>query len=199
MLDLSEKIAAGVCGLFVVVTLVAYLWLGVPSTTPGVFVPGVQEAPRSTTKTASAAERGPSPEDLALLDKLSQQNPLTPKNQPLERKQLTVPRELFDRVSDRANWLEELQNYNRVELKGKTGNSRLRVQGISEGSLLEKLGLEDNDTIELLDGQIVEFREAAATQYNSMWNAALKKLREGQSISVTVTRKNRPVHLEFKL
>jgi hypothetical protein len=84
-------------------------------------------------------------------------------------------------------------------VKTADGNTRLQIFNIQQNSYLQKFGFKDNDVVELLDGQIVQFDQASTTQLYGIWDAAREKLRAGGTVSVTVTRDNRPQHINFRL
>lgn len=197
MIDLAEKISAGFAGALVLLTLVVYVFYGVPSTTSTIFVPDVVEARNNP---APAGEKSNQPaanvaEDQKIYAKLRKQGVRVRQGTPLDRKNFTVPRDSFEYISSEANWLPELKKLQSHRIK----DTRLKIHGIQPNSLVKKLGLKENDVIELIDGEIIEFNEQSATRYKSLFDNAKKKLRNGEEISITVTRNNRPVHLQFKL
>ncbi|HVR74817.1 MAG TPA: hypothetical protein VMT52_10815, partial [Planctomycetota bacterium] len=107
---------------------------------------------------------------------------------------------LYTRVSAEANWAQELNKLKSERKKSPNGKeARLKLYNIEEDSMVRKLGFEENDVIELLDGEIVDFNEQSVYRYREMWKSSLKKLENGEGISVTVTRNGRPIHLQFKL
>jgi len=200
MLDLAEKIVAGVGGALIVITLGVYAFIGVPSATSAIFVPEVKEVAQAPPPPApNGAPQPVSPEDRAIIDKLREQGLRIADSQPLQKKMHLVPQETFEYISAEANWLPELKKIGRKDIGTSKGQTRTKLLSIPQDSTLKKLGFQENDIVELIDGQIIEFNEHSVTRYMELFRAAQKKLRQGQSISITVTRQNRPVHLEFKL
>ena len=106
-----------------------------------------------------------------------------------------MPQDLFEFISSEANLLPELKKLQSHTIKG----TRLKIHDIQSNSLIKKLGLQENDVIELIDGEIIEFNQQSAARYKSLFDTAQEKLRNGGEVSITVTRNNRPVHLQFKL
>jgi len=197
VLDLAEKIAAGFAGALVLGTLLVYALVGVPSATSRVFLPDVVEAPEEPARAGPKGEppASNSAEDKALIEKLLKQGVRVRQGTALRRIPYEVPQETFDYISKEANWLPELKKLQHRLLK----DTRLQLHDIQPSSLTKKLGLQENDVLELIDGEIIEFNEQSAVRYTNMFNKAKEKLRNGGEISITVTRNNRPVHLQFKL
>jgi hypothetical protein len=197
VLDLVEKITAGVAGALALVTLVVYLWYGVPSTTATIFVASVVEAREepAAPKPTPEQQATTSAEDEAIIENLRKQGVRVRPGTPLKKKPLTVPQDLFEFISSEANLLPELKKLQSHTIKG----TRLKIHDIQSNSLIKKLGLQENDVIELIDGEIIEFNQQSAARYKSLFDTAQEKLRNGGEVSITVTRNNRPVHLQFKL
>jgi len=199
MLDLAEKIVAGVCGFLVLLTLIGYARFAVPSTKSSEFLPAVEKVVEAPPKEGpKPPDQGPSPEEQAILEKLAQQRKPLP-GEKLTTEKMRVPEKTFEFISAEANWLPELKKAQSSVMQGSGKKSRLKIYDIQESSLLQKLGLKENDVVELIDGQIIEFNETSSTRYLDLFKAATNKLRQGQSVSVTVTRNGHPVNLEFKL
>ena len=204
MLDLIEKISNGISGLLVLLTTIAYGFVFffdlMPTTRSSIFIQEVHEIP-----VAPAAAGKPkstdavTPEDHALIDKLAEQGVKVPEGQGLKRVGLQVPKGTVDYLSAQGNLIPELDLAKSRQIKTKNGETRLKIYEFKPGSLLPKLGFKENDTVELVDGQILEFKATNAVKYTEALKSAIQKLRDGKSVSVTVTRNNQPVHLEFKL
>lgn len=200
MLELAEKIVSWVCLALVLVTGGWYFFAGTPSTTPSQFVPGVKEVtPRVPTNGKKGAEEPPPADEKTLVDELAKQGRKVLPGQRLQRKQNEVPEKLFEEISTEANWMRELNKAASDSLSVNGKATRKKIYNIDPDSLFAKLGFKENDVVELVDGQILEFDEGRTTEFFSKWKGALQKLRSGQSVSVTVTRNNQPLHLEFKL
>jgi hypothetical protein len=199
MIDLVEKIVAGACGLLLLLTFLAYVLIGVPSTSASEFLPATEKVDDAGPKgTPKAADQGPTPEETAILEKLAlQRKPLAGERLTTEKRR--VPEKTFEYISAQANWLPELNKAKSTPMAGSTKQSRCKIFDIQEGSLLQKLGIKENDVVELIEGQIIEFNDKSSTRYLDLFKGATKKLREGQPISVTITRNGRPVNLEFRL
>ena len=113
----------------------------------------------------------------------------------LRRESYSVPEPLFEEIAKPANYTKELKKA-KSQVINKT---RLKIHGIQSDSLFKQFGIQDNDIIELIDGEILEFDEGASTRYVSMWKDKLQSLRDGGAISLTISRGGVPMHLEFQL
>jgi len=204
LLDLAERITLGLCAIILLLTIAPYYFMGgMPSTTSFEFLQGVVSAEQPPAAKKSSAPEPPSPitpEDQALIDKLREQGaPGLVANQAVPKKQNTVPKQLLEYISAEANWLPELKQLKHTALGTKAGPTRIKIFDIQPDSLLKKCGLQENDIIELIDGEIVEFSESKSLAYRNMFRAKVEKLRKGEPLTVTVTRGNKPLHLVFKL
>ena len=198
-MDFLEKIVAGFGGLCLVTTAILYLLLQTPSPMPTEFVPGVLRV-TPTVESGSTTKTGPenAAEYDGILQKLRTQSPRI-RRRPIEPVEYAVPVELYEHVNKPANMTRELNKARHRILQTKNGQTRLQVHGIAEDSQLRKFGLEDNDIIELIDGEIVEFRQDTTTKLYDLWRGKLEKLRQGERVSLTISRGNVPMHLEFNL
>jgi hypothetical protein len=206
MIDIIEKTALGFCALCVLLMLGAYLWLPVPSTGSIYFLPPVTHVAAPAPEGGASGGSAPAPlsqedeeEERKILTVLrEQERPIVP-NQRIERYPYKVPPSLFEHVNNESNWTRELKTAKSKTLKTKNGETRLEITQIREDSLFRKFGFEESDVIEAIDGKILEFSEASTAEYYTLAHELLDKVRQGEEISVTVTRKNRPVHLQFRL
>lgn len=207
MLDLFEKISLGFAGLCGFLTLGLYLNLfsfiglptGIPPTTPAEFIGGVvEETPqppsRGGQRPSSSSGLSKEDEDQIRAQLLKQGRKV---NGPITVKKLTVQNDLYEHVSAEANWAGELQKAHSKPIGN--GDSRLKLFNMDSDSLFKKFGFREGDVIDLIDGEIVSFAESTTHPYYSRAKKLLASLRDGKSISVTVTRKGRPVHVQFSL
>jgi hypothetical protein len=202
MIDLFEKITVGVCALFFLVTAGVYFFFGLPSPKPLYSIPKVIERPVKSTAASRPATPGKvtpvDPEIQNIIKQLQQQERPVSAAQ-VEVKGYEVPQPLFEYLATEANVFGELKKAKSKVFTTKNGNTRLQVYDIREQSYLGKLGFQNDDIVELIDGQIVEFNESSSAKYYDLWSQAKRKLRQGEPVSVTVTRRGRPVHLKFQL
>jgi C-terminal processing protease CtpA/Prc len=112
---------------------------------------------------------------------------------------MPIPARSFEYFQHDANWTRELKNYSHAILPSPQGQTRLKITGVKEGTMLNKLGIEDGDVIELIDGQVVEFNQQSALKYRSMYRDALERMRRGEAVTITISRKGEPVNLIFGL
>lgn len=208
MLNVLEKVVVGVAIFCVIVTLMTYVVMeGPPSTAAKAFVGSVslvrdQDTPRPPPKPGETA--APAPEltqsDEEILSALRTQNPRAARRlKSVRRKTYKVPVDLFEEVSKTANWTKQLKTAKSKVARSSTGETRLEVYDIAPDSYLRNFDIRDHDIIELIDGEVVEFSEDSTATLYGIFQEKLDKLRDGDAISITVSRRGQPVHLEFKL
>ena len=204
MLNVLEKVTIGVAIFCGIVTLIPYMAMGTPSTRPTEFLPSVKLArPPAPSPVKPGGKPAPPPKiltqsDKAIIDALKTQNSRF-RGSTVDRKTYDVPVVLFEEVSKTANWMKQLKTARSQKLKTSNGMTRLKVYGIASDSYLRNFGIQDNDIIELIDGNVVEFSDDSSSALYGMFTEKLSTLRDGEAISITVSRGGRPVHLEFKL
>jgi hypothetical protein len=204
MLDLLEKIGFGLGGLCILLTLAFYTYVGPPSTESVEFISKVRkkaEAPPPAGSQGSAPGSQPqTQEEQEILKKLQEQASQIVQGQRLQVEEMEVLPDLFEHVNIEANWTQELKKAHSTVIPTKKGGpSRLKVHQIAENSLLKHFGIQENDVIELINGEVVQFSQTSSQELYRRAKTLLQSLRDGGSISVTVSRNNRPVHLKFAL
>ncbi|MBI4606352.1 MAG: hypothetical protein HY721_30675, partial [Planctomycetes bacterium] len=161
MLDITEKIAAGACGLLILLTIGWYAFWGIPTTTPTEAIPAARPRPPAPAPPGAANEverAKASAEDQAIIEKLAQQDVRVTLGQPLAKEDLQVDRLLLDHLKTEANWIPEINKLasRPIRVNGKKTDTRLKIFDIQPDSVAAKLGLQENDEILLLDAQIIE-------------------------------------------
>lgn len=209
MIDLFEKICAGFCGLVVIAVGASYVVFGLPSGKPGEFLPEAQSRELPSRKPPDRPnEPGEKPvaegpdywreDDQEIKEQLRKQG-VRVANAPVRRLAQTIPNALFEEIDNERNWTKELKKARSMILRSSQGQSRLKIEGMTANCKLRKLGLEDGDVVELVNGQILQFNDSSAMEYRRLAKDAIGELRQGGSVSVTVTRGGQPVHLIFSL
>lgn len=203
MLDLVEKIVMGVSSLLILATLAWYLLVGFPSTASIEFVRSVEDEPAPRAAAASPAAPGTpetpqpvTPQDQETIKKLAEQGVKVPAGQGILKERKKVPEDLLEFVSKEANYMPEIKRVRGTLLPG---NKRMKITEVPTNSLLKKFGIQKGDVVELIDGEIIEFSDTSTLAYHSLFKDKIKKVREGQPVSITVTRNNRPLQIFFKL
>jgi membrane-associated protease RseP (regulator of RpoE activity) len=202
LLDLVEKIVMGVASLLILGTVAFYFLFGFPSTTSIEFVPAVVDEPApaaAATPPTSGTPEAPqpvTPQDQETIQKLAEQGVKVPAGQGIVKERKNIPEDLLEFVSKEANFMPELKKLKRSILPG---GKRMKLTEIPQNSLLKKFGIQQGDVIELIDGEIIEFKDDQVLEYHQIFKEKIKKVREGQPISITVTRSNRPLQIIFKL
>lgn len=207
MIDLLERISMGLCGLVVVLVGAGYFLVGMRSSIPPellVEVPAY-DITQAVNQGTPAALPGVSPDRAQMLAQ-SVDMPKIRENLRkngvnagrIESTLKPIPPATYEYVRSEANWTPELRKYKSQLVPGST--SRLQItEGVNENTVLYKLGFRDGDVIELLDGESVEFSEQSMLRYREMFYDAVDRIQSGGSISVTVTRRGKPVNLLFTL
>jgi hypothetical protein len=202
MLDLLEKIGAGVCAFLVVATLAVYGYLKLPDAMPNAWRPRVREVTTAAPPKASTGPAVARPEVSdalkAIAAKLLEQDQRVDPAQ-IVVKQLEVDPKIIEEIGTEANLIPTLKQLKSTVLKTKNGDTRIQLREIRKDSVLDRVGLKDNDVVELIDGEILEFNDSSTNKYLSLWREKLERLRAGQPLSVTVTRGGRRMQLEYRL
>lgn len=210
MLDLIEKIAHGMCALVVVVVGGLYLWWGTPDTEPEELLPRSIESdiphPRSRGPDGDGPTAAATSPSKLLAEKRTIMTEVRKNNRSASgarfvHKYLQVQRPTFEYVRNEANWLRQLERIGREDLPpaDKGDFTRMKLTHMPENSLLRKLGLRTNDTIELIDGERLSIDDSSTVHYRARARELLDKLENGEAVTVTVTRNGQPLHLEFTL
>lgn len=211
MLDLFEKISAGVSMGAVGVLGLLYLIVPLPTNMPPEFrepvswTPTRQQSPR---RSLPLPQPPPRPKlevkpatgltDAEIKKKLMDQGVRTPAGK-LERLSGKVPQSLLEDIKVETNWMEELKLAKSRALRTPRGDRRLELEWIDTNSRLNALGFQNRDVIELIDGESIEYNEQSSTRYYRMFKEKIRKLENGESLSVTISRDGQPIHLEFSL
>jgi len=211
MLDLLEKISAIFCGVVALGVAVAYGFVGTKSATPSEFLPGVvlEDVPAPTAtagakggKSAPGPAKAPSAAQRQTDDKLKKllQKQGVKVSGPVPRKKAEIPASTFEFVQHPANWMKELKQYQSRIRRGVDGtHTRLELGGIGENSLLQKMGFQEGDVLELVDDQILEYGDESAMELRARAKDAMERLRRGDTIGVTISRGGKPTHIEFSV
>lgn len=101
----------------------------------------------------------------------------------------TVDRDLHERLSNFNDCVRELEFAKSVLQDDGT----LKVFDIEEGSLLEKIGLKNNDVLSRVDGLEIEF--SSIPRVKDTWKDSLARLESGNPIVVEITRNGARHHL----
>ncbi len=203
MLNILEKVQYIVSGLVILGSVGLYLWQGTETKGPDQIPPlkliktnRPAAPPRSGAKALPPAPTAA--EDRALLDRLVREQNV--KASSVERKNYEVDQETFRFVSREANWEPELNKAASELLKGADGHStRIQINKIDENSLFKKFGFEDNDIIEFIDGEKIDFEGSSMVDHVQRWKRLKDKIQKGGKVALTITRNGQPVQIEFKL
>ncbi len=193
-------------GLVVVVVIGLYFWQGPvrqsKAILPPVRIETVTSPPvvRPPQKGSSKAPK-PSvpPHDLQLLNRLAKEQSVRAKA--VQHATGKVSPKLVDYLKREGNYLPELDKAASELLPGSDGKmTRLKIHSIDSDSILtSKLGLQNNDIIEYIDGERIDFKGDSSMAHLQRKTRLMEKLENGGSISLTITRNGQPMEIEFKL
>lgn len=211
MISLFEKLQYVFSGLILLMVVLLYYLLGGLETQSKDLLPDMELIDRtSSTRVANADTRPSAASGASPRSPISRVEPKVVRN--LERQGLPrtvasnvtketrrVPEPTFRYISKPRNWVSELEKAASTPISGKDGEpSMLRIHDIESGSLFEKFGIQDGDTVALIDGEVPLFDASRSQDYVQTARRLLSKFEAGETISVTVLRGGKPVHLEFK-
>lgn len=161
----------------------------------GLLAPHWPETSHGQPTGGSAAAR----EESLLIQRLRRQGIQVEDGDTLSRQEWDLYPELVTYLRDSSNWLPELMKASSsIQPRGDGDPTRLLLERIEADSILWELGLQEGDLILLIDGEIPRFSAIAALDSIRKADALLTTLDRGESISVTVLRQDRPVHLVYQ-
>ena len=212
MIDKIEKICHGFCGLAILVVAGLYVWQPVPDTYPREFIPTsivsnvppkklmTPRDPKDPKTAALTQDKITGAKNLVIRElKKASVRPLSARD--LKMKYLQIPKPSFNFIKNEANWLPELKLAKSViKTNKKDGSKCLQLTEIKEDSLLRSVvGLENDDIIELINGERWDFSSEASLDYRNQALKMMEEIEGGGAISLTITRDNSPQHLTFSL
>ncbi|HIA26718.1 MAG TPA: hypothetical protein EYN79_01130 [Planctomycetes bacterium] len=100
---------------------------------------------------------------------------------------------LMDRLKNLTDCQQELSHASSRVRENTDGTISLEVFDITPGSLLERIGLRDNDSIEMVDGQRLDFNSLPAVL--SAWESGVDRLDGGGPIVIEINRRGQKVQL----
>ena len=114
------------------------------------------------------------------------------------------PKELYRQV-DRAVY-ERISNFSRAYSEIRHASSRPRTENgkvigleifdFDKSHTLSKLGFEEKDLIEVIDGQRIDYSESAA---RALFYSSREKMARGEPIIVDLKRNGKPLRLFFTI
>jgi len=185
MLGTLEKVLWGLSGLVLLSIAGGIVVVGLPSTTPPI-------AAESKPLTQEEVQARLSAEQKALLeaelrgfelDESGNPVPRSDGNRPATKSYYEVNDQLFRRLGNKNDCLAELE----FASSEPQADGSLKVFEIKEGSLLEKVGLKDNDILEGIGGKKVDFRNLS--ECHEVWRESLDRLHAGSPIVVEIKRR----------
>jgi len=209
MLSILEKVQYVFSGLVVAAVIAAYAVWG-SAGTPTQFqdpIKQIRPAPKVSIRPATpGAPTAPPPaapamqaEDRAILDRLAKEQKVAVGGRELTRQDYQVPQERIEYLKREPNYLAELDKAGHEKLPGADGKmTRLRLKNVDNDSLIKQFGIENNDVIEMIDGERIDFQGESLLNQKDRFNRLIEKIEKGGKISLTVTRGGQPMQIGFQ-
>ncbi len=106
-----------------------------------------------------------------------------------------VSRETLGRVSNLTDAINEMKRAGSTVIQNKDGTTSLKIHDFAPGSFLGKIGFKEQDIIELIDGEKIDFR--SHLQAKETFEVLREKMLGGEPIVVTVNRAGRSLQIAF--
>ncbi len=191
MLGILEKIVYGLTALALIVLVGGLVMYGLPSTTPSIAMESRIIDQNALDAKLNADQKNRLDVAIRGLDE-SDDGKLVPRedgNRAAKRTLYEVDEDLFDRLGNLNDCISELSfASSKVQEDG-----TLKVFDIQEGSLLQKVGLADNDILERVDGLKIDFGNVSGCR--DSWQKCLQRLEVGDPIVVEIRRNGARHHL----
>lgn len=184
-MSIFDKILWGVLILLVTLALVWGIVIGLPSSIPDV-------AMKSERISIEALRKDLTSEQNALLTEsltpAAQEGQTRPPRAP-QSEVFRINRPLMAKLANRTECQQELMNASSEPQE----DGSLRIFDIKAGCLLDKVGLQNEDRLKMVDGQPLDFTSMGAV-FSSHSNS-LAKLQAGQPVVIQIERRGRMVAL----
>ena len=184
-MSIFDKILWGVLILLITLALVWGVVIGLPSSIPDV-------AMKSERISIEALRKDLTSEQNALLTEsltpAAQEGQTRPPRAP-QSEVFRINRPLMAKLANRTECQQELMNASSEPQE----DGSLRIFDIKAGCLLDKVGLQNEDRLKMVDGQPLDFTSMGAV-FSSHSNS-LAKLQAGQPVVIQIERRGRMVAL----
>ncbi|MFN0060071.1 MAG: hypothetical protein ACKVX7_16560 [Planctomycetota bacterium] len=188
MLDIVEKIVWGLGIGLVVIIIAAYLVLGAPS-----FIPSIAAEGRKVENRAEFEGMLNSPAQQDLRDKLSTPIPGGSSKTPVTVETRVINRAAFNRVANPSDALREAHLASSAVVEDPNGGNSLEISAIEENSLLKKLGFQNKDILDSVDGLKIDF--SSALEANELYNKVRASVEAGNPAVITLRRNGKPMRI----
>jgi len=179
MLGAIEKTVWALSLLCVVISGVYVGYFGLPSTTPPLAA-NSRQIQEGDLKLSTGARQDFDSQIQGVDVEGGEQKPRNPRPRPKTFYQ--VDRNLQQRLGNLSDCMQEM-NFASSQI---TPEGTLKIFDIKEGSLLSKVGLEENDEIQRVLGTSIDFNDKLAC--HDVWQQSLSKLDSGTPIVIELRR-----------
>ncbi len=100
---------------------------------------------------------------------------------------------LMQRLNNLTDCQQELSHASSKVKENSDGSVSLEVFDIASGSLLERMGLKNNDSIEMVSGERLDFNSLPAVL--SAWESGVDSLESGNPIVLEINRRGQKIQL----
>lgn len=184
-MSIFDKILWGVLILLVTLALVWGIVIGLPSSIPDVAMKSERISIEALRKDLTSEQNALLTENLTPAAQEGQtRSPRAPQSEVFR-----INRPLMAKLANRTECQQELMNASSEPQE----DGSLRIFDIKAGCLLDKVGLQNEDRLKMVDGQPLDFTSMGAV-FSSHSNS-LAKLQAGQPVVIQIERRGRMVAL----
>jgi len=185
MLGTLEKILWGLSGLVLLCIAGGIVAVGLPSTTPPIAMESkilTQDELQSRLNAEQKARLAAELQGFEI-DESGNAVPRSDGNRPAQKTVYEVNPELFQRLGNFNDCVSEME----FAASEPQDDGSLKIFEITEGSLLEKVGLKDDDILEGVGGRKIDFRNIS--ECREVWQESLGRLESGFPVVVEIKRR----------
>ncbi|MEM7263993.1 MAG: hypothetical protein AAF488_18550 [Planctomycetota bacterium] len=194
MLDVFEKVVWILTALAILAIGGYYLVLGAPSPIPAIAMNGRTTSKAEVSKALGDNQRAKLTEQL----KTSPREGDTPKQyERIKEEYRAINRATFERVSNLTDAMHEAKKISSKIVENKDGTNSLQVFDFDENSALGNLGFQENDVIDFIGGEQIDFGNRL--QARELFYDLRDRFDENGFIKIDVRRRNRPMKILIKL
>ena len=184
-MSIFDKILWGVFTLLIILALVWGVVIGLPSSIPDVAMKSERISIEALRKDLTSEQNALLTENLTPAAQEGQtRRPRAPQSEVFR-----INRPLMAKLANRTECQQELMNASSEP----QADGSLRIFDIKAGCLLDKVGLQNEDRLKMVDGQPLDFTSMGAV-FSSHSNS-LAKLQAGQPVVIQIERRGRMVAL----
>ncbi len=194
MIDVLEKVVWILTGLVLVLAGGWYLVLGAPSPVPAIAMQGRTTSKQELTEKLDEPQR-------RKLDEVLKESPRegeTAKQYERQREEFqTINRAAFERMTNLTDAMHEAKTVSSKVIENKDGTNSLEVFDIPEGSVMGTIGFQDQDIIDAIGDENIDFSSRMAAR--ELFYAKRDQLSSDGFIKIDIRRRNKPMKIIVNL